>query len=59
MSKSDASYGQLISDEEDVRLDVQNQVLRYFDAEKHAWVVDPSSYKVLLGTAADNTQIVK
>jgi 2-polyprenyl-3-methyl-5-hydroxy-6-metoxy-1,4-benzoquinol methylase len=39
MSKSDASYGQLISDEEDVRLDVQNQVLRYFDADIYHRVI--------------------
>ena len=36
-----------------------DDMFRYFDADKHDWVTDPSPYKVLIGTAADNVQLVK
>lgn len=46
-------------EEKELFFTLTDDMLRYFDADKHAWVVDPSPYKVLIGTAADNTQIVK
>ena len=46
-------------EEKELLFTLTDEMFRYFDADKHDWVTDPSPYKVLVGTAADNTQTVK
>ncbi len=46
-------------EEKELLFTLTDDMFRYFDADKHDWVTDPSPYKVLLGTAADNVQTVK
>jgi len=36
---------------------LEEDMFRYFDADKHAWVTDPGTYDIYIGTAADNTPV--
>ena len=46
-------------EEKEITFSLTEDMFRYFDADAHQWVTDPSPYHLRLGTSSDNTQIVK
>lgn len=46
-------------EEKELIFHLTDDMFRYFDADKHQWVADSSPYAIHIGTAADNTQVVK
>lgn len=46
-------------EEKELSFTLTDDMFRYFDADAHQWVTDPAPYQIRIGTASDNTQIVK
>lgn len=44
-------------EEQELTFELTENMFRYFDAEKHMWVVDKGNYDIYLGTSAANTPL--
>ena len=44
-------------EEQELTFELTEDMFRYFDAEKHMWVVDKGNYDIYLGTSAANTPL--
>ena len=51
--KTDLKAGE----EKEITFQLTEPMFRYFDADQHAWVTDPGTYDLYIGTAADNTPV--